>query len=198
MAETHDASHGDAAAMKSRVLTSAALGSVLEWYDFSIFGFLAPQIGAAFFGGDNSASTATLKAFCVYGGAFAMRPLGAVLFGHVGDGGGGRGRALSWAILLMALPSLAIGCLPTYASAGRNATIALVVLRLIQGLSVGGQLAGAYVSVVEAAPPARRGLWGSLCSCGNSLGARRRPAAATTFERSRPGTPMNHRHRRVW
>ena len=145
--------------MRTRVLTSAALGSVLEWYDFSIFGFLAPQIGAAFFGGDNSASTATLKAFCVYGGAFAMRPLGALLFGHVGDGGGGRGRALSWAILLMALPSLAIGCLPTYESAGRNATIALVVLRLIQGLSVGGQLAGAYVSVVEAAPPARRGLW---------------------------------------
>ncbi|KAH8092378.1 transporter [Aureococcus anophagefferens] len=169
--------------MRTRVLTSAALGSVLEWYDFSIFGFLAPQIGAAFFGGDNSASTATLKAFCVYGGAFAMRPLGALLFGHVGDGGGGRGRALSWAILLMALPSLAIGCLPTHCAAERDDRA--VVLRLIQGLSVGGQLAGAYVSVVEAAP-ARRG--SGVAVLLRQL-RRREPASrdATTLERSRPG-----------
>ena len=170
----------DTSAVKAAL--TAALGSIYEWYDFAVYGYLASDIAANFFGGSSS-RLALLEAFAVYGAAFVMRPLGALLFGRVGDTAGRRG-ALLGAVALMALPSFVIGCLPTYAAIGQNATILLVCCRLLQGVSVGGQVAGAFVMTVELAPPGSRGLAGALATAGNSLGVALGAAVVTACKAS--------------
>ena len=119
----------DILALRSAMI--AAVGSIYEWYDFAVYGYLASDIAENFFGG-SSARLALLEAFAVYGAAFLMRPIGALLFGRVGDMSGRR-RALLASVVLMAVPSFVIGCLPTYADVGSNATVFLVACRLLQG-----------------------------------------------------------------
>jgi len=151
-----------------RALVAAISGNVLEWYDFTAYGFLAPVIGAAFFPqGDPTAST--LSAFAVLAVGYLARPVGSLIFGHVGDRIG-RKPALLASVLLMGFCALAIGLLPTYAQIGVMAPILLIVLRVLQGIAVAGEYTCSGIFVVEAAPTARRHVAGSSIAFAMILG----------------------------
>lgn len=154
---------------KSRAaLLAGAVGNVLEWYDFAAYGFFAALFGRNFFPNSDHV-VSLLAAFSVFAAAFFMRPLGGFLFGHVADRHG-RSRALVLSSLLMAAATFLIGCLPTYAMAGIWAPLALVVLRLLQGLSVGGEYSTSITYLAEGSAPGRRGLVSSLAALGVTLG----------------------------
>ena len=143
-----------------KAITAGVIGNVLEWYDFGVYGYLVPTISALFFpGGDPTVSL--LQTFAVFGVGFVMRPGGSILFGIYGDKHGRR-KALSAVIFVMALSTFAMGLLPTYAQAGVLAPALLVVVRLFQGLSVGGEFGGSTAYIVEFAPAGRRGFLGSF------------------------------------
>jgi len=144
------------------------IGNVLEWYDFVVFAFLAPVIGARFFPAEDPLS-ALIHAFAVFAVGYLMRPIGGVLFGHLGDRLG-RKRALQLSMVVMAVPTALMAVLPTHAEAGALAPVLLVLLRLCQGLSVGGEVAGSICYLVEAAPPHRRAFVGSLTILGIAAG----------------------------
>jgi MFS family permease len=131
-------------------------------YDFAVYGLLAPEIGSVFFPAV-SKELQLINSFGVYLAAFLMRPLGAVLFGEIGDRMVGRKNALVFSIILITIPSILMGCLPTYYDWGWIAPVLLVILRLFQGLSVGGQLAGSYVLSIEQSSQKTRGMRGSIC-----------------------------------
>lgn len=131
-------------------------------YDFAVYGLLAPEIGASFFP-SASKELQLINSFGVYLAAFLMRPLGAVLFGEMGDRIVGRKYALVFSIVLITVPSILMGCLPTYASWGWVSPVLLVLLRMMQGLSMGGQLAGSYILSIEQSSARSRGFRGSLC-----------------------------------
>lgn len=139
------------------------IGNVLEWYDFAVFGYFAPVIGAQFFPSEDLLAS-TLKAFGVFAVGYLMRPLGGLLFGHIGDRLG-RKKALELSVLMMAIPTTLLGLLPTHAQIGAAAPLLVVTLRLVQGLSVGGEYVGSISYMTEIGPAHRRGLWGSLTSC---------------------------------
>ncbi|CAM9813234.1 unnamed protein product, partial [Ectocarpus fasciculatus] len=153
-------------------ICAVAIGTVLEYYDFAVFGSLVDVIGELFFP-NTSKIYSLLASLSVFGSAFLMRPLGGLFLGIIGDTLG-RQRALEISIMLMLLPSFFIGCLPPYEVAGIGATIALVVLRLLQGLAVGGEMVGAFVFTVESTGGDSPGYWGSLMKStslvGNALG----------------------------
>ena len=140
-------------------MIGGVIGNVLEWYDFAVFGYFAPIIGAQFFPAENQLA-ALINAFGVFAAGYLMRPLGGLIFGYVGDRMG-RKHALQWSVLLMAVPTTMLGFLPTYAQIGVAASVLLVLLRLLQGLSVGGELIGSIAFITEIAPANRRGLFGS-------------------------------------
>ncbi len=144
------------------------VGNVLEWYDFAVFGFFAPLIAELFFPGrDQTASL--LATFGIFAGAYFMRPLGGVLFGQIGDRLG-RKRALQLSVMMMALPTTLIGLLPTHVNIGVAASVLLLLLRMVQGLSVGGELIGSITYLTESAPPGRRGWVGSFALCSSTAG----------------------------
>src|SRR5262245_28827546 len=119
-----------------RNVAAGAVGNVLEWYDFAVYGFLAPILGAQFFpAADRFASL--LGAFSVFAIGYAARTIGGALFGHAGDRWGRR-PALVWSVLVMGAATCAIGLLPDRAAIGDAAPILLVVFRVLQGMSVGG------------------------------------------------------------
>ena len=130
-------------------------GNVMEWYDFSVYGFLARTIGSLYFPTDDP-RTSLLAAFAVFAVGFLMRPLGAVLFGYVGDRVG-RGPALLWSVVAMAVPTFVIGCLPTYAEIGLAASLLMLLCRVTQGLAVGGEYTSSAVFLAETAHPDKRG-----------------------------------------
>ncbi|MFC7537130.1 MFS transporter [Sphingomonas sp. GCM10030256] len=137
------------------VITASALGTVFEWYDFFLYGILAALLGKLFFPTDNP-TAATLASLAAFGAGFGVRPLGALLFGWFGDRVG-RKYTFLITITLMGGATAAIGFLPTYASAGLLAPTLLVLLRLLQGLALGGEYGGAAIYVAEHAPPGKRG-----------------------------------------
>ena len=146
----------------STTLASVA-GNVLEWYDFAIYGYFADIIGQKFFPPTNDESTSIIESFLVFGGAFLVRPIGGILMGYIGDTLSTK-RALEISIFLTALPTFSIGCLPTYNIWGWWAVIALVFVRLLQGLSVGGQLMSSLVFVAEGHDRRWWGWYGSVSS----------------------------------
>ncbi len=135
------------------------VGNILEWYDFAVFGYFAPIIGSQFFPSEDRLAS-TISAFGVFAAGYLMRPLGGVVFGHIGDRMG-RKKALQLSVAMMAFPTILLGLLPTHAQIGVAASVMLVLLRLIQGVSVGGELIGSISFITEIAPPERRGFFGS-------------------------------------
>ena len=127
-----------------------------------MYGLLAVEIGATFFP-QSSKELQLVNSFGVYLAAFVMRPIGAILFGEIGDRIVGRKHALVFSILLITIPSILMGVLPGYETWGWVSPILLVLLRMMQGLSVGGQLAGSYVLSIEQSSAKSRGFRGSVC-----------------------------------
>ena len=151
-----------------RNVAGGIVGNVIEWYDFALFGFLAPVLSELFFPADDLLA-GLIKTYGIFAAGYVMRPLGGILFGHIGDRIG-RKRALELSVALMTLPTVALGFMPTEASIGLWAPVGLVTLRLLQGLSVGGELIGSIIFLGEIAPPGRRGLYCSGGGTGVTLG----------------------------
>src|ERR1700679_233834 len=135
------------AALNYKVMLSSSIGTILEWYDFSLFAFITPILASNFFPHENK-MTGIMYTYAIFAIGFVARPIGAALFGHIGDRIG-RKRTLILSILLMALPTFLIGVLPTYKDIGIYAPILLILLRLCQGLSAGGESTGAVLFVME-------------------------------------------------
>jgi MFS transporter, MHS family, proline/betaine transporter len=150
----------EAPAARSReAIVAGAIGNALEWYDFAVYGYFVTTLSKLFFPSSDPIAS-ILATYLVFGVGFVMRPVGSILFGIYGDRYGRR-RALSAVIFLMALSTLAIGLLPTYDEVGVAAPILLVLARLVQGLSAGGEWGGSTAYIVEYAPEGRRGSIGS-------------------------------------
>lgn len=143
-----------------RVSIAAAAGTIIEWFDFGVYGFFAPDIASTFFPSSDSIA-GLLQTFAVFAVAFALRPLGGALFGSLGDRIG-RNRVLALTVLLMSTATAAIGILPTYTTVGLLAPGLLVLARCVQGLSAGGEYAGACTYLVEHCEPDKRGRYASL------------------------------------
>jgi MHS family proline/betaine transporter-like MFS transporter len=143
------------------------VGNVMEWYDFALFGYFAPIIAGHFFPSADPL-TSLLQTYGVFAAGFVMRPLGAGFFGYIGDKFG-RSRALILSVLMMGAPTFLLGLLPGYDLIGIWAPILLVAVRLVQGISVGGEFSSSVTYMVETAQPRRRGLSGSWANFG-SLG----------------------------
>ena len=152
-----------------KTVLAGAIGNVLEWYDFALFGYFAPVLSRLFFPASDP-SLSLIATFGVFAVGFLARPLGALLFGHWGDTRGRRA-ALAWSIILMALPTCLVGMLPTYAQIGLAAPLILTVLRFLQGLSVGGEFTGSVTFLVEHAAPTERGYIGSWAGFSAQIGA---------------------------
>ena len=156
------------------------IGNVLEWYDFAVFGYYAPIIGTLFFPSD-SKYAALIKAYGVFAAGYMMRPIGGAIFGHMGDRVG-RKKALQVSVLMMAIPTACLGLVPTYDRIGLAAPVILIVLRLIQGISVGGEFIGSMSFTTEIAPPNRRGFYGSLTTLSAVGGVMLGSAVATVMQ----------------
>jgi len=151
-----------------KVITASSVGTMIEWYDFYIFGSLAAIIATDFFPGGNP-TAAFLKTLATFAVGFAVRPFGALVFGRIGDLIG-RKFAFLATLLIMGGSTAAIGFLPSYSRIGIAAPIILVILRLLQGLALGGEYGGAAVYVAEHAPDNRRGYYTSFIQTTATLG----------------------------
>lgn len=143
-----------------KVTAAAAVGNFVEWFDFAVYGFLATIIAKQFFSSSDP-NAALLQTFAVFAVAFALRPLGGIVFGGLGDRLG-RKRVLSATVLMMAGSTTVIGLLPTYATLGILAPVLLTITRCVQGFSAGGEYAGACAYLMEHAPNNRRAWYGSF------------------------------------
>jgi MHS family proline/betaine transporter-like MFS transporter len=166
---------------QQRAILAGIAGNVMEWYDFTVYGYFAAVIGRQFFPAEDPVSS-LLAAFGVFAAGFLMRPFGSLVFGHIGDKMG-RKVALTASVILMAVPTFLIGLLPTYRQIGVTAAALLVLLRLVQGLSVGGEYTTSAIFLVEGSGPGRRGFLGSFGpfgACGGVLLGSAVGAAVTT------------------
>lgn len=146
--------------LQRRTILSASIGTVLEWYDFSIYAYLAAVFARLFFPTSRPA-VALLLSYSVFAVGYIARPVGAMLFGHFGDTQG-RKKALSVTILLMGITTCGIGLLPSYAAVGLTAPILLVILRLLQGIAVGGEAFGSVCFTIESIPQKKNGFFSAL------------------------------------
>jgi MHS family proline/betaine transporter-like MFS transporter len=153
---------------RRRAALAALLGNALEWYDFAVYGYLASAIGQAFFPAQVPALQ-TMAAFGVFAAGFLMRPVGSLVLGPLGDLFGRR-LMLSVSIVLMGVASLLISLLPTHSQIGITAGAALLLLRMLQGFSVGGEFTGSITYATEAAARGQIGLLSSLATAGGLLG----------------------------
>ncbi|MFO1243131.1 MAG: MFS transporter [Rickettsiales bacterium] len=142
-----------------KAVIAGMIGNGLEWYDYALYGQLATILSLHFFPKENP-TLALLATFGVFAVGFVFRPLGAVIFGYIGDTYG-RQKSLVIAIMMMAIPTGCIGLLPTYEQIGILAPILLTLIRILQGMSLGGEFSGSITYIVEHAPPHRRGIAGS-------------------------------------
>lgn len=150
------------------IVITALMGVILEWYDFAVFAFLAPFISQVFFPSEKP-FLSLLFTYATFAVGFILRPLGGMLFGHIGDIYG-RKRSVLITILLMTLPTVAIGLLPGYQQLGITACLLLIAMRLIQGLSVGGETAGSLALVFESSPQHQRAFTTTAVFIGGGLG----------------------------
>ncbi|MFB6468748.1 MFS transporter [Cytobacillus sp. Hz8] len=154
---------------KSRVLFASLSGSVIEWYDFYLYGTATGLVFSTLFFPAHDPAVSLLLAFVTFGAGYAARPIGSIIFGHMGDKIG-RKASLIFTLIGMGGCSMLIGFLPTYAQVGLIAPILLVILRLIQGIALGGEWGGAILLATEYAPKGVRGLYGSIPQLGVPIG----------------------------
>jgi len=162
---------------RRKVILAGLVGNVLEWFDFAVYGYFAVIIGGHFFPSENPA-VSLIAAFGAFAAGFLVRPLGGLVFGRIGDLLG-RKRAMLLSVIAMAVPTVLIGLMPTYQTIGIAAPILIVLLRIVQGLSVGGEYTSSLVFLVEHAEPGRRarsafwGMWGATAGIllGSAVGA---------------------------
>jgi MHS family proline/betaine transporter-like MFS transporter len=152
-----------------RTVVAGMIGNVLEWYDFALFGFMAPILSPLFFPAEDRLAS-LLATYGVFAVGFLMRPIGGIFFGHIGDRFG-RKRALEWSVLLMAVSTTLLGLLPTHAQVGLIAPLLLTLMRMAQGFSVGGEFIGSISFLGEHAPAERRGFFSSCSATSASLGS---------------------------
>ncbi|WP_194207884.1 MFS transporter [Superficieibacter sp. 1612_C1] len=152
-----------------KTLTLAALGGALEFYDFIIFVFFAALIGDLFFPATIPEWLRQVQTFGIFAAGYLARPLGGIVMAHFGDLVG-RKKMFTLSILLMALPTLAIGLLPTYATAGLAAPLLLLLMRILQGAAIGGEVPGAWVFVAEHVPERRIGIACGTLTAGLTVG----------------------------
>ncbi|MFZ4152062.1 glycine betaine/L-proline transporter ProP [Streptomyces pseudogriseolus] len=151
-----------------RAVKAASLGNAMEWFDFGIYAYLAGTIGRVFFPSGNE-TVQLLSSFATFAVAFLVRPLGGMVFGPMGDRIG-RKKVLALTMILMAIGTAAIGMLPSYAAVGFWAPALLILFRLLQGFSTGGEYGGASTFIAEYAPDRRRGYFGSFLELGTLAG----------------------------
>ncbi len=165
---TNVADTGELTKGHKKVIFASSLGTVFEWYDFYLYGSLAAIIAKQFFSGLNPTS-AFIFALLAFAAGFAVRPFGALVFGRLGDMVG-RKHTFLITIVIMGLSTFLVGILPSYASIGMAAPVILIVLRLLQGLALGGEYGGAATYVAEHAPQGKRGLYTSFIQTTATLG----------------------------
>jgi MFS family permease len=151
-----------------KVITASSVGTLIEWYDFYIFGSLSTIIAAKFFPSENP-TAALLSTLATFAAGFIVRPFGALVFGRLGDLIG-RKYTFLLTLVLMGLSTFLIGCIPSYATIGAWAPFLVLLLRLLQGLALGGEYGGAATYVAEHAPPNRRGFYTSWIQTTATLG----------------------------
>ncbi|MER7482364.1 glycine betaine/L-proline transporter ProP [Streptomyces sp. NPDC126510] len=166
-AKTPDPTVTDPALVK-RAVKAAALGNAMEWFDFGVYSYIAVTLGKVFFPSGNPTAQ-LLSTFGAFAAAFLVRPLGGMVFGPLGDRVG-RQKVLALTMIMMAAGTFAIGLIPSYATIGVGAPILLLVARLVQGFSTGGEYAGASTFIAEYAPDKRRGFLGSWLEFGTLAG----------------------------
>ncbi|MEU1314456.1 glycine betaine/L-proline transporter ProP [Streptomyces tibetensis] len=166
-AKTPDPTVTDPALVK-RAVKAAALGNAMEWFDFGVYSYIAVTLGKVFFPSGNPTAQ-LLSTFGAFAAAFLVRPLGGMIFGPLGDRVG-RQKVLAVTMIMMAAGTFAIGLIPSYATIGVGAPILLLVARLVQGFSTGGEYAGASTFIAEYAPDKRRGFLGSWLEFGTLAG----------------------------
>ena len=152
-----------------RLAAASLAGTAIEFYDFFVYGTAAALVLGPLFFPAFSPVAGTLAAFVTFGAGFVARPLGSVLFGHIGDRRGRR-PVLVGSLLLTGAATVAVGCVPTYESIGVAAPALLLMLRFLQGLGLGGEWGGAVLLTAEHAPAERRALWSSFPQVGPALG----------------------------
>ncbi|WP_326807108.1 MULTISPECIES: MFS transporter [unclassified Streptomyces] len=150
-----------------RATRAAAVGNAMEWFDFGIYAYLAVTIGKVFFPGDGG--TQLLASFTAFAASFLIRPLGGLVFGPLGDRLG-RKQVLSLTMVLMAASTFCIGLIPSYDSIGIASPVLLLLFRMLQGFSTGGEYGGAATFIAEYAPDKRRGYFGSFLELGTLIG----------------------------
>jgi MFS family permease len=160
--------HHTATQSEKKVIIASSLGTVFEWYDFYLYGLLATVISAQFFSGVNE-TTGFIFALAAFAAGFAVRPFGALVFGRIGDLVGRKNTFLV-TMGLMGVSTFVVGLLPSYATIGVAAPVLLIVMRLIQGLALGGEYGGAATYVAEHAPNHKRGLYTSFIQTTATLG----------------------------
>ncbi|MFE4449242.1 glycine betaine/L-proline transporter ProP [Streptomyces sp. NPDC056796] len=151
-----------------RAVTAAALGNTMEWFDFGVYAYLAGTLGKVFFP-SSSPGAQVVSTFATFAAAFLVRPLGGLVFGPLGDRVG-RQKVLAVTMIMMAASTFAVGFLPSYDTIGFAAPLLLLVCRLVQGFSTGGEYAGATTYIAEYAPDKRRGFLGSWLDFGTFIG----------------------------
>lgn len=160
-------------------IAAGALATMFEWYDYAVYGYFAVIVGKNFFPHVDK-TLEVMSAFAVFATGFIMRPLGAILFGYIGDRLGRR-KALSLSVVMMAISTCMIGVIPTYHQIGILAPIFLVIIRLVQGLAVGGNYGGSFVFAIEHAQSNKKGFAGSLVMIGVIVGFLLGSAIAVIF-----------------
>lgn len=150
--------------MLKRAVGAAALGNAMEWFDFGVYGYLAVTIGQVFFPSSNPTAQ-VIAAFATFTVAFLVRPLGGLVFGPLGDRYG-RQKVLAFTMILMALGTFSIGLIPSYERIGIWAPVLLLLARVVQGFSTGGEYGGAATFIAEYSTDRNRGLMGSWLEFG--------------------------------
>ena len=151
-----------------KAIKAAALGNAIEWFDFGVYGYVAYVLGKVFFP-NSSPSIQMIAALATFSIPFIFRPLGGLFFGHLGDKYG-RQKILAITIIIMSVSTFGIGLIPSYESIGIWAPILLLIVKIAQGFSVGGEYAGAAIFVAEYSPDRKRGFMGSWLDFGSILG----------------------------